>query len=43
MKITFTFGSEEVDCGELINEMGLDVGLDEQEKSQLLTNLMSKK
>jgi len=32
MKITFTFGSEETDCEDLINKMGLDSKRDEQDK-----------
>ncbi len=32
MKITFTFGSEEIDCEEVLYELGLETGRDEQEK-----------
>ncbi len=32
MKITFTFGSEEVDCEEFIHEMGLETHRDDLEK-----------
>ena len=32
MKITFTFGSEEVDCEELLNQMGIVTHRDEDDK-----------
>ncbi len=32
MNITFTFGSEEIDCKEFAEEIGIDTDIDEDEK-----------